>query len=226
MSQDRKHNYLLVLSGYQSEKEASYDNISVDRIHEIMNEIDWNIFHQVLIFRNDSEWIQAGGNLKEDGLSCMYEEFGEQFVIEQAPVSIDQLTEILVSYYLKDEHFKMRFEFSSLSDDLNKKKEDERKLNEWRQEFRVRQKIENASKIRKLIIITILITSFSCVGYLWLTNKLPFIGRDTDTITAVVTKTKMHHIGRGYYMQTVTYQFSYNNKTYKGNFEAGQAIGK
>ncbi|TKG92004.1 hypothetical protein EYV94_20545 [Puteibacter caeruleilacunae] len=36
----------------------------------------------------------------------------------------------------------------------------------------------------------------------------------------------MKHIGKDYYLQYVTYEFTYNNKKYTGHFKAGNLLGK
>ena len=36
----------------------------------------------------------------------------------------------------------------------------------------------------------------------------------------------MHHVGRGYDLQRVTYEFEFQEKKYQGTFEAGQRLGK
>ena len=72
---------LLVLSDYGSVEKINLPNILENDIVTIMKDIDWRQFHQVVLSRNDNDWIEVGGNLGKDGLSCMYEENGEVFVI-------------------------------------------------------------------------------------------------------------------------------------------------
>jgi hypothetical protein len=72
-----------------------------------------------------------------------------------------------------------------------------------------------------IVFIALLFTS-----YLWYVDELQFIGQKTQLTKAQITKTRFHHIGRGYYMQTVNYEFEYNNKKYTGEFEVGKIMGK
>ena len=102
---------LLVLSDYGSRENLKKKNPSESDILETMNSIDWNLFHQVCLSKNDYDWIEVGGNLKEDGLSAMYEKNNEQFVIDKAPSSINQLTEILLSYFNNDGKFNKKYKF-------------------------------------------------------------------------------------------------------------------
>jgi hypothetical protein len=64
------------------------------------------------------------------------------------------------------------------------------------------------------------------VLYSWTTGELKFVGQKTEFTTARVINTQMHHIGRGFYLQRVTYEFVYNERKYTDTFEAGQSIGE
>ena len=103
---------LLVLSDYGSKENLKQQNPSESDILSTMNSIDWNLFHQVCLSKNNFDWIEVGGNLIEDGLSVIYEKNNEQFVIDKAPTSIKQLTEILISYFKNDGIFKKRYKFT------------------------------------------------------------------------------------------------------------------
>jgi hypothetical protein len=103
---------LLVLSDYGSKENLKKGNPTESDILETMNSIDWNLFHQVCLSKNDSDWIEVGGNTMEDGLSAMYEKNNEQFVIDKAPTSINQLTEILLSYFKNDGKFYKKYKFT------------------------------------------------------------------------------------------------------------------
>jgi hypothetical protein len=102
---------IVVLSYNGKVEKNQLENISAEDITKIMDSIDWNLFHQVILSRNKYDWIEVGGNLKEAGLSCIYEEKNEQFVIDIAPSTIDQLTDILLSYYSGDGEFKIENTF-------------------------------------------------------------------------------------------------------------------
>lgn len=110
---------LLVLSDYGSKEELKLENPSESDIIETMSSIDWNSFHQVCLSKNDSDWLEVGGNLKEDGLSVIYEINNEQFVIDHTPTSIHQLTEILLSFYKADGLFKTKYQFTGETNNIN-----------------------------------------------------------------------------------------------------------
>lgn len=102
---------LMVLSNYGGEEKKISDSTSIIQIKNTMNELDWNNFHQVILSTDNSNWIEVGGNLNEDGLSSMYEENGKQFIINEPPSSVEHMTEILISYFNRDGKFKKENKF-------------------------------------------------------------------------------------------------------------------
>lgn len=102
---------LMVLSNYGAEEKIISDSTSLAQIKQTMKEIDWNTFNQVILSTDNSNWIEVGGNLNEDGLSSMYEENGKQFIINEPPSSVEHMTEILISYFNGDGKFKKENKF-------------------------------------------------------------------------------------------------------------------
>lgn len=79
---------------------------------------------------------------------------------------------------------------------------------------------------RRLLLLLVVMTLVFSVLLLWWTDELQFIGHDTAITTAVVTVTKMRPLGKGLYIQVVTYEYRHNGDTYTGTFEAGKPLGK
>ncbi len=102
---------LIVLSHYGTVEKKISDSITVEGIITTMNTLDWQDFHQVVLSTSNKNWIEVGGNLKEDGLSAMYEENGKQFVINKQPVSVKHMTDMLLSYFKRDGKFKIENRF-------------------------------------------------------------------------------------------------------------------
>lgn len=102
---------LMVLSNYSAEEKIISDSTTVDQIKNTMKGLNWNEFHQAILSTDNGNWIEVGGNLNEDGLSVMYEENGQQFVINKPPSSVDQMTKILISYFNGDGQYKKENEF-------------------------------------------------------------------------------------------------------------------
>ena len=102
---------ITVFSNYGSEKKVVSDSATVDQVIETMNSLNWNKFLQVTLEKINGDWIEVSGNLKEDGLSVMYEENGKQYIIDEPPISVDQMTKILLSYLAGDGMFKIENKF-------------------------------------------------------------------------------------------------------------------
>ena len=102
---------LMLLSNYGAEEKIISESTTIKQIKNTMNELDWNNFHQVILSTDNSNWIEVGGNLKEDGLSSMYEENGKQFIINEAPSSVEHMTKILISYFNGDGKYKKENKF-------------------------------------------------------------------------------------------------------------------
>tara|TARA_R110001606_G_scaffold278147_4_gene426380 strand:+ start:284 stop:697 length:414 start_codon:yes stop_codon:yes gene_type:complete len=102
---------LMLLSNYGAEEKIISDSTTIKQIKNTMNELDWNNFHQVILSTDNSNWIEVGGNLNEDGLSSMYEENGKQFIINEPPSSVEHMTKILISYFNGDGKYKKENKF-------------------------------------------------------------------------------------------------------------------
>lgn len=122
--------------------------------------------------------------------------------------------------------FKLKYKFSGNKVAEKNNDEDLKKLLEWRREFNINRKKEKSIKKRNIALTFLILICILIFGYFWFTGELKFIGHPVNYATAKVVNTKMHHIGRGNYMQTVTYKFEYENKIYTSTFEVGQGIGK
>lgn len=220
------HITLQVITDYGSKELVNQKNVTLETVIQKMETIDWNTFHQVILSKSKIDWIEVGGNITKDGLSCIYEENSEQFYIDEAPTSILQMKEILTSYFKGDNRFKKDYKFTGDKEELKQKEEKAEKLKEWNKEFAFRQKTEKASNRKRTIITLLILTFVSLTFYFWYTNELQFLGQKTDFTKAKIIETKMHHIGSGKYMQRVTYQFRLNEEFYTGKFEAGTSIGR
>ena len=102
---------LMLLSNYGAEEKIISDSTTIKQIKNTMNKLDWNNFHQVILSTDNSNWIEVGGNLNEDGLSSMYEENGKQFIINEPPSSVEHMTKILISYFNGDGKYKKENKF-------------------------------------------------------------------------------------------------------------------
>jgi len=215
---------LLVLSDYGSVEKINLPNILENDIVTIMKDIDWRQFHQVVLSRNDNDWIEVGGNLGKDGLSCMYEENGEVFVIYFAPTSVNQLIEILISYYRNDGEFNSKYHFTGEFDQIRRKEEDAKKYEQWKKNYKV-DKREKYTEVRRFLLVSLIVLMLSTISYYWIVGELQFLGQNTEYAKAKIVNTQFRHLGAGNFIQVVTYEFVYNSKVYSGDFKAGRGWG-
>lgn len=90
---------LRVISDYGSVERIVTPNATAEAISELMASLDWYGFHQVVLTRPNGDWLEVGGSLDPtDGLSVMFEEDGEQHVIEEPPASVEGMTSFLLGY--------------------------------------------------------------------------------------------------------------------------------
>lgn len=98
---------LTVLSDYGSKEKIVSEQATSNQIIQTITGIDWHAFHQVILHKDNGDWMEVSGSLGDDGLSSMYEEDGVQYVINRPPSSIKHMTTILMSYLSGDQKYKI-----------------------------------------------------------------------------------------------------------------------
>lgn len=214
---------LLLLSDYGLKEDINLTDVSIDTIDEVMNKVDWNLFHQLVLSRSKEEWLEVSGNIQEDGLSSSYKENEEVFVIKKAPGSVDELNNILKSYINNDDEFKKQHRYIG---DKEAEVIQKKKYAKWHKEYQIKQKEESKQKGLRIFLAVIIFILLFIIPYYSAIGELQFIFQKTDYTEAEIVETKMHHVGKGYYMQTAYYEFEYEGVIYKDSFEAGKFIGK
>ena len=101
---------LLVLSNYGESEKIITTNPKSEQITQLEDSLDWNQFHQVVLEQETGDFMEAGGSL-EDGLSVLYQEKEQQYVIVNPPKTIEDLTAILILYLDNDNSFKTKYQF-------------------------------------------------------------------------------------------------------------------
>jgi hypothetical protein len=102
---------LTVISNYGAEEKIISDQTSAEQIEATMKEIDWKLFHQVVLTKVSSDYLEVGGNTADDGLSVMYQENNHQYFIVDPPEKVEQMLSILISYLAGDDQYKNQFKF-------------------------------------------------------------------------------------------------------------------
>lgn len=103
---------LMVISDYGSKEEIISNCATPKIIRKTMDSLDWKGFHQVVLSIDEHNFIEVGGSLDpSDGLSVLYEENGEQSVIKKPPETVQEMTDILLSYLAGDRDWKNKYEW-------------------------------------------------------------------------------------------------------------------
>jgi hypothetical protein len=98
---------LRVISDYGRTERLVADEATPEIVVSTMHSLDWRGFHQVVLERSNSDWMEVGGSLDpSDGLSVMYEENGKQSVIRVAPTTVEDMTTMLLGYLSGTEDWK------------------------------------------------------------------------------------------------------------------------
>jgi hypothetical protein len=82
------------------------EGITEEMIIETMNSINWEEFHIVWLEDKHGCSLDVGGSLFEDGFASGYRRFSKytgeflcEMIISEAPVSVDQMTAIILSFF-------------------------------------------------------------------------------------------------------------------------------
>jgi hypothetical protein len=162
---NKQHIELLVLSDFGSKEEVIKTNVSLQEIQNVMDGINWEHFHQVVLSRSDYDWIEVGGNLKEDGLACIFEKDGEQFVIDEAPTSVREITEILISYFYNDGEFQRKYEFTGETKEEKKTEVESKKHQDWDRKHEQESKKEKIANFRRFLLVLVAVIAIVLITF-------------------------------------------------------------
>lgn len=98
---------LRVISDHGSTEFVVADEVTPELVRSTVESLDWNQFHQVVLEQSNGNWFEAGGSLDpSDGFSLMYDEAGQQVIIEVPPANVETLVVALLHYLSGDEKWK------------------------------------------------------------------------------------------------------------------------
>lgn len=110
-SNQSKTMQLIIIHGYGDSTETVSDNATDKQIIQVMNDIDWNNFNQVILNIDDKNSLGVGGNIGSDGLAAYYMENGQEYISVNPPSSVEQMLEILLAYHAGGDAFKQIIPF-------------------------------------------------------------------------------------------------------------------
>lgn len=105
-------NRLRVISDYGQAERIVTEEPTEEDIRSLMNSLDWNEFHQVVIDRGNGDWMEVGGSLDPGiGLSAMFSEGNRQSVIVEPLKDVGDMNSILLMYLASDGDWKRKWEW-------------------------------------------------------------------------------------------------------------------
>ena len=214
-------NFTLEYFSGSNAKEEIISGITLELIQELIKELNWQEFNHIALKKENGNWLGISGKLGKNDFICLYKEGEELFTIDEPLNSEKQINDVLIAYFKEDNAFKEKYPFTGENDTPG-----EKALKAWRKQFLNSQKQEKEANIKRSLGTIFTLVFISSIAYYWYIGELQFFGQATELTKAEIVNTKMHHIGNGYSMQTVKYQFEYKEILYTGTFEAGKSIGK
>ncbi len=184
------------------------EDATLDGLIVLIDSLDWQKFHQVVLEKDSENWIEVGGSLKTHGLAAVICHDNEHFVIATEPASIGEMKRILTLYFQGDKRITQDFYFPGLSTPLPKRTSLVAVLKE---EKRLR---------RRVLAAVILLVVIGLIFYN-LNEQSKLLGKPTELARAEVVDKKWRPRLMGYYLYTITYRFTHNGKSYTGITLAG-----
>lgn len=177
--------------------------------------------YQVEIYKNINEqfMVQMGNVATMAYLYQDKKQFSEQF--DKYPFEI--AIEMISTYVEEDGGNQILQKIKAVKS--KRKAEEKLKYEQWKVSYAETQKLEKKSfKKRGLVVVLVIAILFTFAYLIW-TDELRFIGRETKTINAEITRAKAHMRGGRALNQRVTYEFTHEGKVYKGYFWSNTSTG-
>ena len=104
------HMKLWVLHDYGEREETITKTASLKDIENLMQKLNWNQFHQVILEKSNGDLMEVGGSF-EDGLAVVYQENDETYVITNPPTTVEEMTYFLRLYFDGNTEYRTKHKF-------------------------------------------------------------------------------------------------------------------
>ena len=177
--------------------------------------------YQVEVYKNINEqfMVQMGNVATMAYLYQDKKQFSEQFDKDPFETAIE-----MISVYLEEDGGDQILQ--KIKAVKSKRKAEEKlKYEQWKVNYAETQKLEKKSTKKRGIVAVLVIVVIFIFAYLVWTDELRFIGRETKTVNAEITRAKAHMRGGRALNQRVTYEFTHEGTVYKGYFWSNTSTG-
>lgn len=214
---------LKLIRGWNSQEETISNDPDEYLIKKIMLSLNWENFNSVSLENNEMNLINVSGNIASEGLALIYQKEGELYVSKNSPQSINELSNVLISY-LKGNKTLNENDFYSTKPKTSIQK-DSPEYNAWNQRFEKQKVADKKKKLKVFIASSLVIFLLSSFSYLLITDELKFLFYNTKITEATITEIHWQRERWGA-LQHCIYEFQYNEIKYTGSFKGSRLIGK
>ena len=173
---------LIRISNFGETEEVVSEKASLNEVISLVDALNWQHFHQVVLQKDSENWIEVGGSLNTHGLAAVICHDNEHFVIATAPASIGEMKRILTLYLQGDKRITEDYYFPGLSKPLPKRTSLEAVLKEEKQRLR-----------RRVLAAVILFVVIGLIVYN-LNEQSKLLGKPTELGQRVSTAQAEEHI--------------------------------
>jgi len=199
---------LILIANFGETERVITEEATLAEVEALMDSLDWQNFHQVVLQRDPENWLEVGGSLQSDGLAAIIFHNNQEFVIAHEPTSIAELKRMLAFYIHGDTRILEGYFFPGLSRPLQRV-------------FPIATEEKQPKKLLRRILMLLVLILIVGIVYYNMNVQAKFIGESTEVARAVVIDRKWNPSFMGYYLYTITYQFNYAGQSYSSTTNAG-----
>ncbi|MEN8187401.1 MAG: hypothetical protein ABFR05_09755 [Bacteroidota bacterium] len=100
------------------------------------------------------------------------------------------------------------------------------KFEKWKAEYEIQQEKERYKFLKPIIVTFLLSGVLAIMGYYLYTGEYRFIGQKTIIIEAEIIETNMFHMGKGYYLHNLKYEYEFQNEKFQDYKKMGKKYGR
>lgn len=177
--------------------------------------------YQIEVYKNihDSLFFQLDEEILISAFNYNKKEYHKGVNISAYETMIE-----IINIYLSENGSQMIRDDFQKEEEIRKTKEKE-KYEKWKEKYILTQERDKKTNIKKVGIALGATLILFLFGKLIWDDELRFIGRQTEIKKGVITEIRLMPVRGNKYYQRVTYEFTFDGKTYKNYFTADKYTG-
>ncbi|MCX2836871.1 hypothetical protein OQ279_01800 [Salinimicrobium sp. MT39] len=110
-SQQQRTLKLVVTYDYGETLETISENTTPEIIQDLMESINWNVFHIVQLEDKNGNALHVSGSLEEDGLASGYVTENDHLLKSVPPTSVEEMTTILIDFLESENNWRKKYKY-------------------------------------------------------------------------------------------------------------------